>query len=213
MQKIQIYFLALFISFSCENILYAAQSNNNLLLNSPCIINNKHAIKQAEIALSRGVDVNVQDMYGNTTLHKATCRNQYALIQLLIDTQPHLNVNLENKGGNKPLDLAFRHRHPQELKKAEQIIKLLASLDATPGVNFQLNDIPKQLQNTYHAGIQICEQRKKERAAYEQEVANHLDKHIIKDLNNIIGEYNKMNILQFVHMQKEQEQKTEEKNN
>lgn len=57
----------------------------------------------------------------------------------------------------------------------------------------------------YEAGRKICEQRKQKQTSYEQEVAHQLQQHIpVKNLNSIIADYSKMNILQFVHFEKQE---------
>jgi len=216
-----------------------AQKN---LINAPTA--GEEGYKFVEKALQcNDINVNAQNIHGNTVLHTAVTHERLDIVKLLLEKRPDLNVDLKT-----PLKIIM-HPNSQvsrigyDAKDAQAIIALLIASGATcpelqnvndlvlflygndglarwksdpPGdeISEQYASAYEKIKQAYNAGKEVLEQREEERAAYEQEVASQIDPHIpVKDLNNIIGEYNRMSILQFVHWQKQQTQTTEEKTN
>ena len=58
-------------------------------------------VETAKAFIKKGEDVNAQDKYGNTPLHRACLTNNLAMTQLLIENGA--NANIQNKSGETPL--------------------------------------------------------------------------------------------------------------
>ncbi len=73
------------------------------------------------------VDPNVQDSIGDTMLHGAAKLNYPVVVGILLDAKKKPDVNLMNKAGEKPLDIAIGSNRPEIVKLlmgAEQSLAL-----------------------------------------------------------------------------------------
>ena len=78
------------------------------------------AAECAEILISYGAEVNIQNNIGSTPLHSAVCRSNLAVIQVLLKHGGRVDV--QDVYGNTPLMLA------QAMKKSTKIVALLEKM-------------------------------------------------------------------------------------
>lgn len=212
---------------------------NNLIMNAPSINEGGQAQLAVQNTLEHCLDVNTQSIHGDTLLHTAVTHARLDIVNLLLEKRPDLDINVTNHKKMTPIEYTLQNIYTYcsiaKKNKYLAILRLLVSSNATCPDLTDINCLESfndkdwydkddefrnvhfycDFKSAYDAGKEICMQREKEKTAYEQAVANRIDQYIpVKDLNNIITEYtDKMSVLQFVHMQKEQTQTTEEKTN
>ena len=63
----------------------------------------------AELLISRGADVNVKTIYGDSVLHIAVISKRRKMVKLLLENGAQINA--ENNSKKTPLDLAIRSQH------------------------------------------------------------------------------------------------------
>lgn len=222
------FLFALIMSLAAQSKMHASQISkkqdqlNNELLRITAMTCAEDDVKCAEIALLKGANVNARDGSGETILIKATQKNRRHLVKFLLETQPTIDINLSDNLKKTALSHAIKKVYntaqfanhdiiPAPFYATQDILKMLVQhggefdIDANTS-DADIDQIHPMFEGAFQDASGICEQREKARAAYEHEVTNQLDPYIpVKDLNNIINEYAKMNIVQFVHMQKQAE--------
>lgn len=175
------------------------------------------------------VDINAQALYTQETiLMKAIKYGNRMGVKLLL-ARADIKVNSTNSDGETPLQIAMQEclykislATPDDIiETRHNIIKQLGAQGAVFDINkfrivdsiAMMDNIPEcALLKTYYDGLVQCDSIKKEYAAYEQAVAHQLNEHIpVKDLNNIMNEYAKMNIVDFALTHKQNELQNQQK--
>lgn len=183
-------------------------------------------------AIDTITDINQRDKTGNTVLHIAVNFPKPLMLELLLEKRKDLDINRCNSSGftalEEALNVYIQNSTPDYpdthiyITEAKNKISLLSSFGAVLDTqkfehrfaeyawageerNQAIRNLKKEVLQTYQSGRTIAEQHKKEQAAYKLEIADQLQEHIpVRDLNNIVIDYAKMSLLEFIHLQKQQ---------
>ncbi len=109
------------LMYSCKHnhIEYFKESlKSNININSQCLhyVGYNGNIEMANLLIEKGIDVNLQDNYGNTALHCACYNNHIEIVILLLNAG--VNVNIKNNNGETALFNVCKHNN-------EELVKLL----------------------------------------------------------------------------------------
>lgn len=113
------------------------------------VASSKGNISMASLLLSKGANVNVQDIFGNTPLHYAVDKKKKDMVDMLIKCGA--DVNMKDFRGNSPLHVAC-------VNNDIDIVRILLMHNANPE-STDLSDI-KPAQKTTQAAIKSMIERK-----------------------------------------------------
>ena len=104
-----------------DDINYKTPCGVNLLMYAVIFANKRKKAKEyIDYLLLNGLDINNQDIYGNTALHLACLKSDLEMVKYLIKCHAYINV-VDNNGNNELMNacrITYR-RFPDEIKKLD----------------------------------------------------------------------------------------------